>query len=137
MMAVQVREKHVKKRVRATWVSRKEVSIWCCDFGGFKSDPPGLITEIAASQAVIDQQGENSLLVAVDLNDARMTPEIVEFFNRNASRAHSPIRKMAILGVSDFQKFWYKRVKHIAWSQKSKFFDDWEKAKDWLVVEGF
>jgi hypothetical protein len=127
----------MKKRTRATWISRKEVPIWCCDFGGFGSDRQGLVAEIAVSQAVIDQQAENSLLVAVDLNDARPTSEIVEFFNSNASRARTPIRKLAILGVSDFQRFWYRRVKRISWPKKSRFFDDWEKAKDWLITDRF
>ena len=127
----------MKHRVRATWISYKEVNIWCCDFGGFGSDHLGLLAEIAASQAVIDRQAENSLLVAVDLNAAQMTPEIITFFNGNASRKKNPIRKMAILGVSGFQRFWYTTVKRVAWPAKSKFFDDWEKAKIWLVTEGF
>lgn len=127
----------MKKRTRATWVSRKEVPIWCCDFGGFGSDRQGLVAEIAASQAVIDQRAENSLLVAVDLNDAQLTSEVVEFFRLNASRAKNPIRKMAILGVSGFQRYWYQWIKHVPWPKPSRFFDDWEKAKDWLVTEGF
>lgn len=127
----------MKKRTRATWVSRKEVPIWCCDFGGFGSDRESLVAEIAVSQAVIDQQVENSLLVAVDLNDTKLMPEITAFFNSYANRTRNPIRKMAILGLSDFQRFWYRRVKHVAWPKKSRFFADWEKAKDWLVIEKF
>jgi hypothetical protein len=66
-------------RVRATWVSRKEVPRWCCDFGGFGSE--------------------------------------------------------AILGLSDFQRWWYRRVRHVIWPAQSRFFQDWEQAKDWLVNE--
>ena len=123
------------QRIRATWVSRKEVPLWCCDFGGFGSDRQALMAEIAASQAVIDQQPENSLLVAVDLSDSTLTPEIAAFFKTNARPAGNPIRRLAILGVSDFQRWWYRRVKHVTWPKQSRFFQDWEKAKDWLVSE--
>jgi hypothetical protein len=70
-------------------------------------------------------------------NAKHLTSEIVEFFNSNASQVRNPIRKMAIRGVSDFQRFWCRRVKHVSWPQKSRFFSDWETAKDWLVTEGF
>ncbi len=125
----------MKHHIRATWVSRKEVPLWCCDFGGFGSDRAGLQAEIAASQAVIDQQAENSLLVAVDLSDATLTPEIADFFNTNARHARNPIRRLAILGLSDFQRLWYRYVKHVNWPKQSRFFQDWEQAKDWLVSE--
>jgi len=123
----------MKKRTRATWVSRKEVPIWCCDFGGFGADRQGLVAEIAASQAVIDRQVENSLLVAVDLNDATLSPDVIAFFERYASQSQNPVRRMAILGVSGFQRCWYRR----AWPKTARFFSDWEKAKAWLVTERF
>jgi hypothetical protein len=127
----------MKPSTQAKWVTYKEVPLWCCDFGGLGSDHSRLLAEIAAAQVVIDRQVENSLLIAVVLTDATLTPEIVAFFNTNARHPHRPIRKMAILGVSDFQRFWYRRIKHVSWPQKSKFFSDWEKAKEWLVTEGF
>ena len=125
----------MKRRVRATWVSRREVPIWCCDFGGFKSDWDGLLAEIAASQAVIDQQHENSLLVAVDLAQVHFTPEIAAFFDFNARHPNRPIRKLAILGLSEFQRFWYRWVRRVNWPRNTHFFSDWERAKDWLVTE--
>ncbi len=125
----------VQQRIRAKWVTYKEVPLWCCDFGGFGPDRAGLQSEIAASQAVIDQRPANSLLVAVDLNNTPVTPEIVAFFNANADRPQNPIRRVAILGVSDFQRWWYRRVKHVVWPKQSRFFQDWQLAKDWLVSE--
>jgi hypothetical protein len=124
-----------QQRLRATWVTYREVPLWCCDFGGFGSDRTSLQAEIAASQAVIDQRPENSLLVAVDLSDVTLTPDIVIFFETNAGRARNPIRKLAILGLSDFQRWWYRRVKHVVWPKQSNFFHDWEQAKKWLVSE--
>jgi hypothetical protein len=125
----------VKRRLRATWVTYKEVPLWCCDFGGFGSDRAGLQAEIAASQAVIDQYPANSLLVAVDLSGVTWLPAITAFFNANADRPANPIRRLAILGVSGFQQRWYRYTKHIIWPKQARFFSEWERAKAWLVSE--
>jgi hypothetical protein len=125
----------MQPRLRTKWVTYKEVPLWCCDFGGFGADQAELQAEIAASQAVIDQQPENSLLAAIDLSGARLTPEIVAFFNANAGRRRNRLRRMAILGVSDFQRWWYHHVKPVVWPRQSRFFNDWEQAKAWLVSE--
>jgi hypothetical protein len=127
----------MKKRIRAVWITRKEREIWCCDFGGFGGDRAGLVTEIEASQAVINQQVEDSLLVAVDLCQAKMTPEIAAFFKKYSDQTKNPIHKMAIVGVSTFQKLRYQWLDNISWPKNSRFFSDWEKAKDWLIEEGF
>ena len=127
--------KVTQRRLRATWVTYKEVPLWCCDFGGFGGDRAGLLAEIAASQVVIDQHPENSLLVAVDLSDTPFTPEIVAFFTANANPHRNPIRRLAILGIPDFQRRWYHHVKHVVWPKPSRFFSDWEQAKAWLVSE--
>ena len=85
------------KRVRATWITFKERSIWCCDFAGFETNSQGLLTELEVSDSVIKQQPENSLLAAVALHKTKMTPKIVEFFRINATHKSNPIRKMAVL----------------------------------------
>ncbi len=123
------------QRVSAKWVTYREVPLWCCDFGGFESDRERLVAEIAAAQVEIDRRPENSLLIAVVLTNALLTPDLIAFFTDNARRSHSSIRKLAILGLSDFQRFWYRRVKHIVWPKPSRFFSDWEQAKRWLVSE--
>ena len=127
----------MKKRNRAVWITRKERRIWCCDFGGFKGDHTGLMDEIEASQAVIQQQKEDSLLVAVDLCQAKMTPEIAAFFNAYSNQTKSPIHKMAVLGVSEIQRLRYRWLDGINWPKNARFFCDWERAKDWLIKESF
>jgi hypothetical protein len=128
---------HLRGRdFRAKWVSYKERSLWCCDFSGYETDPQGLLAEIEVSDTVIRQQPENSLLVAVVLYKTKMTPEIAEFFSINAHRPQNPVRKMAILYVSDFRRLWYTRVKRVSWPKATRFFDDYEQAKSWLVKDG-
>jgi hypothetical protein len=125
------------KKVRATWITYKERSIWCCDFAGYESDPQGLLTEIEVSDSVIKQQPENSLLVAVVLDKRGLTPEIAEFFRINTARTPNPIRKMAVLFLPGFRRRWYEWVQHGVWPAHTGFLDDYEKAKEWLIKESF
>jgi hypothetical protein len=127
----------MKYRTRATWVSRKERDLWCLDFSGLDDDRPGLLAEIEASQAVIRRQPDNSLLVAIVLHGARLAPELVEFLNECACPGRNPIHKLAILGVSRWQRIWHRWVTGVAWPRNARFFDDYELAKDWLVAERF
>jgi hypothetical protein len=127
----------MKRRVHSTWISRKEVRIYCIDFSGLGSDHAGLGIEIEASEDVICQQPVNSMLVTVDLHLSEMMPEIVAFLNKCASRQQNPIRKMVILGITGLQRFWYPLVKGVTWPQNAIFLDDFEQAKDWLIAERF
>jgi len=66
-----------------------------------------------------------------------VTPELVGFFKVNASREKNPIHKLAIIGVSGFERFWLHSMKGILWPKNAAFFMDYEEAKDWLVGEKF
>ncbi|HRW49165.1 MAG: hypothetical protein M9936_27250 [Caldilinea sp.] len=120
-------------KFRATWVTYKERSLWCCDFSGFETDHQGLLAEIEMSDTIIRQQPEASLLAAVVLYKTKMTPEIKEFFRVNSVRPRNPLRKIAILYVSDFQRLWYRSINKVYWPNNTKFFNDYEAAKEWLV----
>ena len=125
------------KRVRATWITYRERSIWCCDFSGYGANPQGLRTEIEVSDIVIRQQPENSVLVAVVLYKTKMVPEIIDFFRTNTTRTPNPIHKMAILFLPGFRRIWYQAVQHGVWPEYTRFLDDYEKAKDWLIKDSF
>lgn len=127
----------MKPKIRATWVSRRERSIWCLDFAGFESDPQGLAAEIEASARVIRQQVEDSLLVALYLHHPNMTPELVAFLKTISNPMKNPIHKMAIIGVGALDRIWLERIKGISFPKNAAFFGDYEKAKDWLVSERF
>lgn len=123
--------------MRSKWLSRNERDYWVCEFSRFGADRQALADEIQAAQAVIRQQPANSLLVAVDLYDAPMTPELIAFLKASGEGNGNPIRKMAIIGVYGARKAWYEVARRVVWPRKAVFFRDWEKAKDWLVDETF
>jgi len=125
------------RRINSKWITRKETPIFCIDFSSLGSDRQGLLLEMNVSESVLCKQARESLLLAVDLHQTEMMPEFIGFFQKYSKRANNPIRKMAILGISDLKRIWYAWFKQISWPKNALFFDDYEKAKDWLVGEGF
>ena len=102
-----------RQHTRAAWVSRKEIDFFCLDFSSFKSNPAGLAMEIQASEAVIRRQGPASLLLAIDLNQAALTPALVAYLQTLSCRSPNPIRRVAIIGLSSWQRLWARLVRHV------------------------
>jgi hypothetical protein len=122
------------RRVNSKWLTKKETSFYTIDFSGLGADRQGLLAEMNTAQAVIGKQGENSLLVAVDCHQTEMMAELVQFF-KTYSSPPNPIRKLAIVGISGFQRGWYRFTKRVVWPKNARFFADYEEAKDWLIGE--
>jgi hypothetical protein len=74
--------------------------------------------------------------VAVYLHKPTLTPELLGFLGMLSQPEKNPIHKLAIIGVSGFERFWLKNWHGIVWPKKAAFFMDYEQAKDWLVGEG-
>jgi hypothetical protein len=127
----------MKHHYRAKWVSYKERNLWCCDFSNFNGDQKALAEEIKVSGAVIHQQKTDSMLVAVYMHKAEITPELLAFLKKASLQSDNPIHKMAIIGVTGLEKLWYEWVKKVRWPANARFFTDYEKAKAWLVAETF
>jgi hypothetical protein len=125
------------RRVNSKWLTKKETSFYTIDFSGLGVDRQGLLAEMQTAQAVISQQGENSLLVAVDCHQTEMMAEMVQFFKAYAAQPKSPIRKLAVVGVTGFQRNWYRWTRGVVWPKNTRFFADYEEAKDWLIGEKY
>jgi hypothetical protein len=123
------------RRVNSKWITKKETSFYTIDFSGLGADRQGLLAEMKTAEAVIGKQGENSLLAAVDCHQTEMMAELVQFFKTCAKPQKNPIRKLAILGISGFQRILYRWTKGVVWPKNARFFADYEDAKDWLIGE--
>ena len=47
-----------------------------------------------------------------------------------------PLRKLAVMGLSGFQRAWLRLTRRVAWPENTAFFKEYERAKEWLVSEG-
>ncbi|HEY3344988.1 MAG TPA: hypothetical protein VGJ97_08675 [Anaerolineaceae bacterium] len=123
------------RHIRSTWLSHKEMRIFCIDCSGQGTDVDGLEREIQACKAQLTRRGEGRLLVTVDLHQTVFGKEVTAFINQCSASPDAPFRKIAILGISKWQRFWYARSKHVTWPKCARFFNGYDPAKDWLVSE--
>jgi len=126
----------MKTHSRAKWLNYAGCRLWCCDFSDFHGDRQALAEEIRLSEAVIEQQKTNTLLLSVYMAKPDLSPELRAFLEKLAQPG-GPVYKMAILGVTGWEKFWSQQFKNVRWPSQARFFMDYEKAKAWLVTETF
>ena len=122
------------RRVCSKWLSHKMTRIYCIDFSGCGSDQTALEVEFAAVQAIFAGQPPRSLLATLDLGQTDFSPEIVTFLNQ-AFNMNPPFRKLAVIGISQLQRTWYRLTRRVAWPANTAFFESYEPAKNWLVSE--
>ena len=120
-------------RIHSTWLNTRNTRIYCVDLSSFDGNPEGAAAEMRATREAIEGLGPHSLLVSVDLHGTGLNVEIEGFLHGCAG----PARKMALLGVPALRRVWYRLTGLAAWPRQARFFDDFEKAKDWLADEGF
>ena len=127
----------MRNRLQSRWISFRGAPILGINLDGFESDCAGARAEIEAVEAILCTQERGSLLAVLDIALTNMMPEVIRFITAHSGQADDPIRKMAIVGVSDARRIWYRLTKKITWPKHARFFDEHEKAKAWLVTEGF
>ena len=125
----------MKNRIRSRWVSYLENPLFGMNLCGFEGDRQGVVAEIEAVEDILCKQPWQSVLAVLDIARTNMTPELVAFIQAHSGQEGDPIRKLAIIGVPEWKKIWYRYVKKVAWPKKARFFDEHEKAKAWLVGE--
>jgi hypothetical protein len=131
----------MKKRVRSVWISFHNAPLFGANLCGYGSDREAIRFELAGVEEHLRGQPSSSVLADVDLSQTDLCPEIIAFLEAHNGQEGDPIRKMAIIGVSGWQRWWwqrrwFQRVKKIQWPRHARFFDGHEPAKEWLIREG-
>ena len=121
--------------MQSKWLSHLNRDYFCCEFSRFDGDHAALAEELVACREVFAAQHPSSLLVAVDLTQAPMTSELTAFFADLYRAKDSPVQRMAIIGVLPWRNEWFQVRLGIQWPRQSKQFQDWDRAKDWLLAE--
>ncbi|MBN1313665.1 MAG: hypothetical protein JXB30_19840 [Anaerolineae bacterium] len=121
----------MEQRVR--FVEHKGKKILLEDFSGITDDDT-LISLINEALEMVRSQPKNSVLVLVDLTNARLTPKVYQV-SKAATEENSPyIKATTIVGVSGIMDILSKAVSAFARRELTSF-STREEAMDWLVQQ--
>jgi hypothetical protein len=123
------------QRLHTKWVSFRNTPLFCIDLSGCEAGDERFVREIQMAEQIFTGRPAKSMLVALDLSLTRLTPEICAFIRAHAGPA-DPLRKLAVMGLSGFQRAWLRLTHRLAWPENTAFFKEYERAKEWLVSEG-
>jgi hypothetical protein len=123
------------RRIHSKWMTTREVRIYVIDFSGLETDRAGLKIEMDAIEAAIKNKAADSVLATVDLHQVAMSDELINFFKAHCSTPSNPFHRMAVMGLSPLQRWWYRVTRELVWPKNVVFLDDYETAKRWLVSE--
>ncbi len=122
-------------RMQSRWISYENTPLFGINLDGFGADRQRLQAEIEAVESILRQKERGTVLAVVDLALTDIGPEAAAFLSAHAGQEGDPIRKMAIIGVSPMRRLWYRLARKIFWPRHTRFFDEHEKAKPWLISE--
>ena len=118
--------------MKSRWETNRDRRIFIFDLSGFGADEIGLIRECDEADAVIMAEPLNSVLVLNDVRGTTGSVEVVRHLQLSAERSNPYIIKAAVVGISGTKWILLQIVNRFA-KLSIVPFDDFEKAKDWLV----
>lgn len=119
--------------MRSKWLEYQGQKIFFQDFSGFdlsNSDP--IKEELAAVQAIVIQEPENSVLVLADFRETYLGKDLLDILTASSKVTKNHVKKTAVLGVRGVKRFLADALSRITGQQLS-LFDDEVSAKNWLV----
>lgn len=119
--------------MRSKWISHKDRQIFWQDFSNHDVlDTDAVKEELLAVKEIVTQEPKNSVLVLADFRNTQIGKELMDLMidGSNLTKAH--VRKTAVLGVFGTKRILAEALTRFT-GQPLTFFDDAEKAKDWLI----
>lgn len=120
--------------MKSHWITYKGKQILYCDYSNFRSDVQALRAENDAADVIICQQPEGLVLSLSNVENTVASTEVINLFKLSASRTKRYVRKQAVIGVTGLRRMLAEAVARSS-GQELTYFEDIEKAKDWLVAE--
>lgn len=119
--------------MRSTWISHKGQQIFLQDFSKHGLlDIDAVKEELLLVEKIVIQHPENSLLVLADFRDTQIGKDLMDLMVASSGKTKGHIKKTAVMGIFGTKRILADALIRFT-GQQLTFFDDVEKAKDWLV----
>jgi hypothetical protein len=124
-----------RKTMQSGWMTHKGQTFMYCCYSNLSADD--LKAELEWAETVVCQQPENSVLILQDHRNVIASPETLDII-RISPRISKYTRRYAMVRTADHRVTTYIQAKVmeimiLLLGKKLGIFDDFEKAKDWLV----
>ncbi len=119
--------------MRSKWITHKGTRILYIDISNLKQDIESLQAELKVAASILEQETLNSVLVLADIRNTTISKETTAALKNNAPRMVPFIRKNAlVVQATGFRKVILDSIGRFV-GRAPMWFDDIEKAKNWLV----
>lgn len=120
--------------MRSEWIEYKDKKIFYQDFSNLFYNATAVKEELAEVQKIVLSQPKNSVLVLTDMRDTNVGRDLLPAMNAASAATKDFVRKTAVLGVTGVKRKLADLLTALT-GQPLKYFDDIERAKEWLVEE--
>jgi len=120
--------------MHSIWIEHKGRKIFYQDFSKNFYNAAAVRTELAAVRKVVTAQPKDSLLVLSDFRDTAVGNELLASMNEASAATKVYVHKTAVLGVTGMKRKLADLLTALT-GQPLKYFDDIEKARNWLVED--
>ena len=121
--------------MRSKWITHHGKQIFWQDFSDhYLIDVDAVKEELAAVQQVVIAEPENSVLVLADFRNTQIGRGLMDLLVASSNVTKKHVRKTAVLGVVGTKRILGDMLTRLT-GQLLTFFDDAERAKDWLAED--
>ncbi|MGB8984826.1 MAG: STAS/SEC14 domain-containing protein [Anaerolineales bacterium] len=120
--------------MRSEWIEHNGKKIFYQNFSKNFYNSAAVKDELAEVQEVVVSQPLDSVLVLSDFRDTNVGSDLLSMMNTASAATKAHVRKTAVLGVTGMKRKLADLLTALT-GQQLKYFDDMEKAKEWLTED--
>jgi len=120
--------------MHSVWIEHKGKRIFYQDFSKNFYNAAAVREELAQVRKVVMAQPKDSLLVLSDFRDTSVGSELLACMNEASAATKTYVHKTAVLGVTGMKRKLADLLTALT-GQQLKYFDDMERARNWLVED--
>lgn len=120
--------------MRSIWIEHQGKKIFYQDFSKHFFNSAAVRTELEEVQKVVTAEPKDSVLVLSDFRDTNVGSDLLASMNEASRATKAYVRKTAVLGVTGMKRKLADLLTMLT-GQPLRYFDDMEKAKNWLAEE--
>lgn len=119
--------------MRSKWISHQDRPIFLQDFSDHGLlDTDAVREELKLVEEIVIAQPQNSVLVLADFRNTQISKDLMDLMVASSNLTKDHVKKTAVLGVFGTKRILADALVRFT-GQPLHFFDNEEKAKDWLV----